>query len=116
MEVIKNDVVAFLIEQKRLGKSVVGYGAAAKGNTLLNYAGVKPDLLPFVCDAALSKQGKFLPGSHIPVVAPMQLEAVQPDFIVVLPWNLREEVMAQLGYVRDWGGRFVTAVPRLEIV
>ena len=92
-----------------------GYGAAAKGNTLLNYAGVKPDLLPFVCDAAPSKQGNFLPGSHIPILHPTAIEEKQPDFVLILPWNLRTEVMAQLSYIQDWGGRFVTAIPDLQI-
>ena len=113
---IKNDLLAFLIEQKRAGKTVAAYGAAAKGNTLLNYAGVKPDLLPYVCDAAPSKQGKFLPGSRIPIVDAARIDAERPDFILILPWNLRDEIMQQLDDVRAWGGRFVTAVPRLDIL
>ncbi|AFL72922.1 class I SAM-dependent methyltransferase [Thiocystis violascens] len=112
---IKNDLLAFLIEQKRADRTVAAYGAAAKGNTLLNYAGVKPDLLPFVCDAAPSKQGKFLPGSRIPIVDESQIRQHRPDYILILPWNLREEVMEQLHDVGDWEGQFVTAVPRLEI-
>jgi C-methyltransferase./Methyltransferase domain./Hypothetical methyltransferase. len=114
-ERIKDELLLFLIEQKRAGKKVVGYGAAAKGNTLLNYAGVKPDLLPFVCDAAPAKQGKFLPGSRIPIRPPDALMAAQPDYVLILPWNLREEIMRQLDYIRQWGGRFVTAVPELKI-
>lgn len=112
---VKDDLVEFLIEQKRAGKKVAAYGAAAKGNTLLNYAGVKPDLLPFVCDAASAKQGKFMPGSHIPILAPDALDEQRPDYLVILPWNLREEVMTQLDYIREWDGRFVTAVPELKI-
>lgn len=112
---IKNQLLGFLIEQKTAGKVVAGYGAAAKGNTLLNYAGVKPDLLPFVCDAAPSKQGKFLPGSHIPIFSPTAIADKQPDYVLILPWNLRTEVMAQLSYIKDWGGRFVTAIPDLQI-
>ena len=111
---VKDDLVGFLIEQKRAGKLVAGYGAAAKGNTLLNYAGVKPDLLPFVCDAAPSKQGKYMPGSHIPILPPAALAEHRPDYVVILPWNLRDEVMAQLDGIRAWDGQFVTAVPGLK--
>lgn len=112
---VKNQLLAFLIEKKTAGKVVAGYGAAAKGNTLLNYAGVKPDLLPFVCDAAPSKQDKFLPGSHIPILSPTAIQEKQPDFVLILPWNLGTEIMAQLSSVKDWGGRFVTAIPNLKI-
>ncbi|MCX7140146.1 MAG: class I SAM-dependent methyltransferase [Proteobacteria bacterium] len=113
---VKNTLLAFLLEQKRAGKRVAAYGAAAKGNTLLNYAGVKPDLLPFVCDAAPSKQGKFLPGAHIPILPPAALREHRPDVVLILPWNIAEEVVSQHGYVRDWGGRFVVAVPELRDV
>ncbi|MDH4120886.1 MAG: class I SAM-dependent methyltransferase [Deltaproteobacteria bacterium] len=112
---VKNDLVAFLIEQKRLGKTVGAYGAAAKGNTLLNYGGVKPDLLPFVCDAAPSKQGKFLPGSHVPILPPQALAERKPDLVLVLPWNIIDEVESQLAFIREWGGTFVTAVPALKV-
>jgi SAM-dependent methyltransferase len=111
---LKNDLVAFLLEKKRAGKSVMAYGAAAKGNTLLNYAGVKPDLLPYVCDAAPSKQGKYLPGSHIPVVSASLLRVRHPDYVLILPWNIADEVAAQHSYIREWGARFVTAVPELR--
>ncbi|MCX7113809.1 MAG: class I SAM-dependent methyltransferase [Proteobacteria bacterium] len=111
---VKDDLIMFLIEQKRAGKKVAAYGAAAKGNTLLNYAGVKPDLLPYVCDAALSKQGKFMPGSRIPILPSAALKEDRPDYVLIIPWNLREEIMAQLAYIREWGGRFVTAVPELK--
>jgi SAM-dependent methyltransferase len=114
-ERIKNDFIAFLIEQKRAGRRVAAYGAAAKGNTLLNFAGVRPDLLPYVVDASPHKQGRFLPGSRIPVVDEDHLRRHRPDFIVVLPWNLRAEIGAQLAYARAWGARLVTAVPRLQI-
>lgn len=113
---IKDDLLEFLIRQKRAGKKVAAYGAAAKGNTLLNYAGVKPDLLPFVCDAAPSKQGKFLPGSHIPILPPDALREHTPDHVLILPWNIAEEVIAQNAQVREWGGRFVTAVPELHVI
>lgn len=112
---VKNDFLSFLIEARRAGRSVAGYGAAAKGNTLLNYAGVRPDLLTYVVDRNPAKQGKFLPGCRIPVDAEAHLKQNRPDYVVILPWNLREEVMAQLAYIREWGGQFVTAVPVLEI-
>ena len=113
---VKNDLVHFLIEQRRAGRVVAGYGAAAKGNTLLNYAGVRPDLLPWVCDAAPSKQGKFLPGSRIPIFPPSVLQQRRPDAVLVLPWNIVEEIMAQQAAVRGWGGTFVVAVPTLRVV
>lgn len=112
---VKNDFLAFLIEAKRTGKTVAGYGAAAKGNTLLNYAGVRPDLLPYVADRNPAKQDKFLPGCRIPVIAEDQLKQLRPDYVVILPWNLRTEVVEQLAYIREWGGQFVTAIPSLKI-
>ena len=112
---IKNAFLAFLIEAKNTGKKVIAYGAAAKGNTLLNYAGVRPDLLPWVIDRNPAKQGKYLPGSRIPIVDETRLREERPDYVVILPWNLREEVMAQLSYIREWDGQFVTAVPSLTI-
>jgi hypothetical protein len=114
-ERIKDDLVAFLIEQKRAGRTVVGYGAAAKGNTLLNFAGVRPDLLPVVYDAARAKQGKYLPGSHIPILGPDALMERRPDFVLILPWNIADEVKRQLEPLARAGTRFVTAVPRLEV-
>jgi 2-polyprenyl-3-methyl-5-hydroxy-6-metoxy-1,4-benzoquinol methylase len=114
-DTVKNDCLTFLLEQHRAGRKVAGYGAAAKGNTLLNYAGVRPDLLPYVVDASPHKQGHWLPGSRIPVVAESRLREERPDFVLILPWNLREEITAQLGYIREWGGRFVTFVPRLNV-
>lgn len=112
---VKNDFLAFLLEQKRAGRKVAGYGAAAKGNTLLNYAGVRPDLLPFVVDASPHKKGRFLPGAHIPVVDENQLREYQPEFVIILPWNLKGEITEHLAYIREWGGKFVTAVPKLEV-
>jgi SAM-dependent methyltransferase len=112
---IKDDLLVFLIDQKRSGRSVAAYGAAAKGNTLLNFAGVKSDLLPYVCDAAPSKQGKFMPGSHIPILPPRALQERQPDTVLVLAWNIANEVMSQQSCVHGWGGRFAVAVPHLEI-
>jgi SAM-dependent methyltransferase len=112
---IKNDFLAFLLDCKRQGKTVVGYGAAAKGNTLLNYAGVRPDLLPFVVDASPHKQGRFLPGSRIPVVDESGIKATRPDYVLILPWNLKSEIESQLAYINGWGGRFVTAIPELAV-
>lgn len=112
---VKDDLLRFLIDQKRFGKSVAAYGAAAKGNTLLNYAGVKPDLLPLVCDAALAKQGKYMPGSHIPILPPSALAQRPLDFLIVLPWNIVAEVKQQNKSLAATGTKFVTAVPSLEI-
>ena len=114
-EKVKNDFLSFLINQKNAGKSVVAYGAAAKGNTLLNFAGIKPDLLAYVCDAAPAKQGKFLPGSHIPVFSPEKLSHERPDYLVILPWNIADEVIAQNAPLRASGTQFVTAVPYLIV-
>jgi SAM-dependent methyltransferase len=114
-DAIKDALVRFLIETKAAGKSVGAYGAAAKGNTLLNYAGVRPDLLPWVVDRSVSKQGKFMPGSRIPIVDEAHLQAARPDYIVILPWNIADEVMTQLDYARDWGAQFVTAVPEIIV-
>jgi hypothetical protein len=112
---VKDDFLSFLIQQKRVGKKVAAYGAAAKGNTLLNYAGVKPDLLPFVCDVAPSKQGKYMPGSCIPILAPQVIQDYRPDFLVILPWNLTDEVIKSNSSIREWGGQFVSAIPFLRI-
>lgn len=113
---VKDEFMAFLIEAKRAGKTVAAYGAAAKGNTLMNYAGVRPDLLAFVADRNPAKQHKFMPGSRIAIVDEARLRAAKPDYVVLLPWNLKSELVPQLDYVRSWGGRFVTAVPRLEVL
>ena len=113
---VKDDLLSFLIEQKRAGKKVAAYGAAAKGNTLLNYAGVKPDLLPFVCDAAIAKQGKYMPGSHIPILPPSSLEENKPDYVLILPWNIAAEVRQENGTLTALGTKFVTAVPTLVSV
>jgi len=114
-EKVKDDLLLFLIENKRRGRKIGAYGAAAKGNTLLNFAGIRPDLLPYVVDKNPVKQGKYLPGSRIPIVEEAHLKADRPDIILILPWNLREEVMEQLAYAREWGGKFVTAIPELII-
>ena len=112
---LKNEFLAFLLAQKQAGRRVAAYGAAAKGNTLLNFAGVRPDLLPFVVDRNPAKQGRFLPGSRIPVVDESALRAARPEVVLILPWNLREEITAQLAWVREWGGRFAWAVPVMTV-
>jgi hypothetical protein len=111
---IKRELLTFLLQAQSQGLKVAGYGAAAKGNTLLNYAGVRPDVLPYVVDKNPAKQGQYLPGSRIPVVDEAYLQARRPDVVLILPWNLQTEVMAQLAYIREWGGRFAVAVPRWQ--
>ncbi len=110
---IKNDFMQFLLNAKSLGQSVVGFGAAAKGNTLLNYAGIRADLMSYVVDETPAKQGKFLPGSRIPVQKDF---TTKPDYVVILPWNFKTEIMEKLSYIRGWGGKFVIAIPELEIL
>ncbi len=114
---IRADFLGFLLNQRAAGKTVVGYGAAAKGNTLLNYCGVKGnELIRFVADLSPHKQGRYLPGSHIPVVAPDRIPEERPDFVIIFPWNLHEEIMDQLAGIRAWGGRFVSAIPQLRML
>jgi hypothetical protein len=112
---VKNDFLSFLLDAKRNSKKVAAYGAAAKGNTLINYAGIRPDLITFVVDRNPAKQGKYMPGSHIPILGEDQLKNSKPDYVVILPWNLSEEVKQQLAYIHDWSGQFVTAVPSLKL-
>ena len=114
-EALKDGFVRFLLDRKQAGETVAGYGAAAKGNTLLNFAGIRPGLLPFVCDAAPAKQGKFLPGSRIPVLSPEVLALRRPDYLVILPWNIAAEVMEQNAALAAQGTRFVTAVPEIRV-
>jgi len=114
--IVKFDLLSFLIEQKRNNKIVIAYGAAAKGNTLLNYCGVKSDLIKFVVDISPYKQGKYLPGSHIPIVKEEKIKKFKPDYILILPWNIREEIMNQLNYVNDWGCKFVIPIPKVRIL
>jgi len=114
-ERVKDEFVGFLLDAKRRGKRIAAYGAAAKGNTLMNFAGIRPDLIPFVVDPIPSKQGKYMPGSRIPIVDESRLSEFRPDYIVILPWNIQAEVVQQLAYVREWGGEFVTAIPELRI-
>ena len=113
---IKLDFLDFLISAKKSNKKVIAYGAAAKGNTLLNYCGVKKDLINFVIDKSQFKQGQYLPGSHIPIVDISKINEVRPDYIIILPWNLKKEIMDELSFTKEWGAKFVTAIPNLEII
>lgn len=113
---VKLDLTDFLIQQKRNGKRTAAYGAAAKGNTLMNYCGIKYDLVDFVVDANPHKQNKFLPASHIPVVNEQYLKDAKPDFVLILPWNLKDEITTQLSYIKEWGGQFVIPIPELQIL
>jgi hypothetical protein len=113
---IKSGLLGFLLTAAREGRSVAGYGAPGKGNTLLNHCGIRSDLLSYTVDRSPAKQGKFLPGTHIPIYAPERLAETKPDYILVLPWNLREEISRQLDYVRSWGCRLVFPIPALEII
>jgi len=115
-EFIKDDLLNFLIAAKRSGKTVAAYGAAAKGNTLLNFSGVKTDLISCVFDAALAKQNKFMPGSHIPILKPESIKEIKPDYLLILPWNLQEEVMSSCSFISEWSGKFVVAVPELKVM
>jgi hypothetical protein len=113
---VKLDLTELLIKLKRDNVTVAAYGAAAKGNTLLNYCGIKNDLIDFVVDANPNKQGKWLPASHIPVMNDAHLKQTKPQYVIILPWNLKEEITQQLAYIKEWGGRFIIPVPRLEII
>ncbi len=113
---IKYEFVKFLIQQKLNKRKVIAYGAAAKGNTLLNYCGIKQDLIEFIVDKSPFKQGKFLPGSHIPIKNEKEIKKFKPDYIVILPWNIKEEIMEQLDYIKDWGCRFVIPIPQMKVL
>jgi hypothetical protein len=113
---IKSDLLTFLLTAAREGRPVAGYGAPGKGNTLLNHCGIRADLLEYTVDRSPLKQGKFLPGTHIPIYAPERLAETKPDYVLVLPWNLKEEISQQLEYVRSWGGRLVFPIPALEVI
>jgi SAM-dependent methyltransferase len=116
VETTKRDLLEFLIAERRKGSTIVGYGAPGKANTLLNYCGIRTDLIDFVVDRNPYKQGRFTPGTHIPVHGPEQLDEARPDVILIMPWNLRDEIGTQLAYTRSWGARLVVAIPRLEVI
>ncbi len=111
----KRMLLDFLIEAKRAGKTVVGYGAPGKGNTLLNYCGIRTDYLDFTVDRNPYKQGKFLPGTHIPIYHPDKIDAAKPDYVLILPWNFKDEIMRQMAHIRDWGGQFVVPIPQVTV-
>jgi hypothetical protein len=110
----KAQLLEFLLDVRSRGKSVAGYGAPAKGNTLLNSCGVRSDFLPFTVDRSPYKQGRFLPGTHIPIYAPEKIFQTRPDYVLILPWNLREEIAEQMSRIGEWGGKFVVAIPRIQ--
>lgn len=112
----KRRLLEFLIESKQAGKTIVGYGAPAKGNTLLNYCGVRTDFINFTVDRSPHKQGAYLPGTHIPIFHPDKIAETKPDYILILPWNIKDEIMEQLAYVREWGAKFVLPIPQVEVV
>jgi len=112
----KRRLLAFLIDAKERGASIAGYGAPGKGNTLLNYCGIRTDFLDYTVDRNPKKQGNFLPGTRIPIRAPEELRRTRPDLVLILPWNLRDEIVGQHGYVREWGGRFVVPIPELQVL
>jgi hypothetical protein len=111
----KRKLLQFLIEARRQQKSVVGYGAPGKGNTLLNYCGIRSDFIDYTVDRNTYKHGKFLPGTHIPIFPPDRIRQTRPDYVLILPWNLQEEIMAQLAYIREWGGQFVVPIPEVRV-
>jgi SAM-dependent methyltransferase len=112
----KRHLLAFLIEAKNAGKSIVGYGAPGKGNTLLNYCGIGPDFLDFLVDRNPHKHGRFTPGTHIPILPVESLDAAKPDYVLILPWNLRKEIVAQMGHIEEWGGKFVIPIPEVAVI
>jgi hypothetical protein len=113
---IKADLLTFLIDARRQGKTVVGYGAPAKGNTLLNYCGVGRDFIEYVVDRNPYKQGMYLPGTHIPIRHPSAIVATRPDYLLILPWNLRDEIIRQEAHILDWGGQFVIPIPSVQVL
>lgn len=111
----KRALLDFLIQAKRSGKSIVGYGAPGKGNTLLNFCGIRTDFLDYTVDRSPHKQGKFLPGTHIPIYSPDRIRKTRPDYVLILPWNLRQEIMQQNTFIREWGGQFVVPIPKVKL-
>jgi len=111
----KRKLLDFLIQSKRAGKAIVGYGAPGKGNTLLNYCGIRTDFLDYTVDRNPFKQGKFLPGTHVPIYAPDQIKQTRPDYVLILPWNFKDEIMQQIAYIREWGGHFIVPIPEVRI-
>jgi hypothetical protein len=112
---VKAKLLSFFVEARRAGKTVVGYGAPAKGNTLLNYCGIRTDFLSYTVDRSPHKQGHFLPGTRIPIRSPDEITKTKPDYLLILPWNLKEEIMGQMAHIRNWGGRFVVPIPEVQV-
>jgi hypothetical protein len=112
----KRKLLKFLIEARTAGKTVVGYGAPGKGNTLLNYCGIRTDFLDFTVDRSPHKHGRYTPGTHIPILPPERIREMRPDYVLILPWNLRQEITQQHAYVREWGGRFVVPIPTVTVI
>jgi 2-polyprenyl-3-methyl-5-hydroxy-6-metoxy-1,4-benzoquinol methylase len=112
----KLNILEFLITAKREGKSIAGYGAPAKGNTLLNYCGIRTDILDYTVDLSPHKQGLFLPGTHIPIYNPDKIKETRPDYLLILPWNIKDEIMKQMAYIRDWGGEYVVLIPEVKVL
>ncbi len=112
----KRKILEFLIDEKRKGKIIVGYGAPGKGNTLLNYCGIRTDFIDYTVDRNPYKQGKFLPGTHIPIYSPDKIKETRPDYLFILPWNFKDEIMQQMSYIREWGGRFVVPIPEVRVL
>ena len=115
VEDTKRRLLAFLIDAKRAGRSVAGYGAPGKGNTLLNYCGIRTDFLEYTVDRSPHKHGKFTPGTHIPIFAPDRIDQTRPDYVLILPWNFKDEIVAQMSYIREWGGQFIVPIPVASI-
>jgi len=113
---LKRNLLQFLIAAKAEGKTVVGYGAPAKGNTLLNYCGIGPEFLDYTADINPHKQNRFTPGTHIPIYGPDRIRETRPNYVVILPWNLKDEITGQLSFIRDWGGCFVLPIPKVEVL
>jgi hypothetical protein len=111
----KRKLLEFLIQAKREGKKICGYGAPGKGNTLLNYCGIRTDFLDFTVDRNPYKQGKFTPGTHIPIFSPDKIRETQPDYLFILPWNFKDEIIKQMSYIRDWGGKFIVPIPEVKV-
>jgi SAM-dependent methyltransferase len=112
----KRKLLTFLMAAKRAGKSIVGYGAAAKGNTMLNYCGIRSDFIDYTVDRSPHKQGRFLPGTHLPIYHPDKIKETRPDYLLILPWNLVDEISEQMGYIREWGGQFVVPIPEARVI
>ncbi|MCJ7508096.1 MAG: class I SAM-dependent methyltransferase [candidate division Zixibacteria bacterium] len=113
---VKREILNFLIQAKEKGKTIVGYGAPAKGNTLLNYCGIRTDFIDYTVDRNPYKQGRYLPGNHIPIEAPDKIKETKPDYVFILPWNLKDEIMEQMAFVREWGGKLVIPIPNIQVI